>query len=170
MSFRNVVKLFTQGQSKTSEKKLIFSSTAVRISKFSNSVSPKFVAAIFSETSRQTYYHTRYNVSDVILFSKVLDVFSLPFWHRSFTFNSNKSPTWCNNFSVYYPDVCLQLKMFRVFSAHHQKLNDCSGSLWFYLRIVVIAVLFSWSGRPENLLHQVGDLFKLCDDARTYKP
>jgi len=32
--------------------------------------------------------------------------------------------------------------------AHHQKLNDCSNSLWFYLRIVVIAVLFSWSGRP----------------------
>ena len=40
----------------------------------------------------------------------------LTFWHRSFTFNSNKSPTWCNNFSVYYPDVCLQLNMFRAFS------------------------------------------------------
>jgi hypothetical protein len=24
------------------------------------------------------------------------------------------------------------------FPAHHQELNDCSGSLWFYLRIVVI--------------------------------
>jgi hypothetical protein len=23
------------------------------------------------------------------------------------------------------------------FTAHHQELNDCSGSLWFYLRIVV---------------------------------
>jgi hypothetical protein len=33
-------------------------------------------------------------------------------WHRNFIFNSNKSPTWCNNFSVYYPDVCLQLNMF----------------------------------------------------------
>jgi len=33
----------------------------------------------------------------------------LTFWHRSFTFNSNKSPTWCNNFSVYYPDVCLHV-------------------------------------------------------------
>jgi len=32
-------------------------------------------------------------------------------------------------------------------SAHHQELNDCSSSLWFYLRIVVIAVLCSWSGR-----------------------
>jgi hypothetical protein len=38
------------------------------------------------------------------------------FWHRSFTYNSNKSPTWCNNFSVYYPDVYLQLNMFRGFS------------------------------------------------------
>jgi hypothetical protein len=27
------------------------------------------------------------------------------------------------------------------FSAYHQELNDCSGSLWFYLRIVVIVVL-----------------------------
>jgi len=26
--------------------------------------------------------------------------------------------------------------------AHHQELNICSSSLWFYLRIVVIAVLF----------------------------
>jgi hypothetical protein len=42
--------------------------------------------------------------------------YQLTFWHRSFTFNSNKSPTWCNNFSVYYPDVCLQLNMFRAFS------------------------------------------------------
>jgi hypothetical protein len=36
------------------------------------------------------------------------------------------------------------------FPAHHQELNDCSGSLWFYLRIVVIAVLCSWSGRPAR--------------------
>jgi len=40
---------------------------------------------------------------------------SLNFWHRSFTFNSNKSPTWCNNFSVYCPDVFLQHNMFRTF-------------------------------------------------------
>jgi hypothetical protein len=31
--------------------------------------------------------------------------------------------------------------------AYQQELNDCSGSLWFYLRIVVTAVLCSWSGR-----------------------
>jgi hypothetical protein len=50
------------------------------------------------------------------------------------------------------------------YPAHHQELNDCCGSLWFYLRIVVIVVLCSWSGRS------VGDLFELYDDARTYKP
>jgi len=31
--------------------------------------------------------------------------------------------------------------------AHHQELNDCSDSLWFYLHIVVTVVLCSWSGR-----------------------
>jgi len=37
------------------------------------------------------------------------------------------------------------------FPAHHQELNDCSGSLWFYLRIVVTVVLCSWSGRPKHI-------------------
>jgi len=36
--------------------------------------------------------------------------------------------------------------------AHHQELNDCSSSLWFYLHMVVIAVLCSWSGRPAGRL------------------
>ena len=36
------------------------------------------------------------------------------------------------------------------FPAHRQELNDCSGSLWFYLRIVVIVVLCPWSGRPAD--------------------
>ena len=31
------------------------------------------------------------------------------------------------------------------FPAHYQELNDCSGSLWFYLRVVVIVALCSWS-------------------------
>jgi hypothetical protein len=34
--------------------------------------------------------------------------------------------------------------------AHHQELSDCSSSLRFYLRIVVIAVLCSWLGRPRT--------------------
>jgi hypothetical protein len=52
---------------------------------------------------------------------------SLNFWHQSFTFNSNKSPTWCNNFSVYYPDVCLQINMFRACSRpdRPRKQHDC---------------------------------------------
>jgi hypothetical protein len=53
-------------------------------------------------------------------------------------------------FSVYYPDVCLQLNMFQAFPAHHQELNDCSGSLWFYLRIVVTVELCSWSDRSAG--------------------
>jgi len=36
------------------------------------------------------------------------------------------------------------------FPAHHQELSDCSGSLWFYLRIVVTVVLCLWSGRPAG--------------------
>jgi hypothetical protein len=36
------------------------------------------------------------------------------------------------------------------FPAHHQELNDCSGSLCFYLHIVVTVVLCSWSGRPAS--------------------
>jgi len=34
--------------------------------------------------------------------------------------------------------------------AHHQELNDCSSSLWFYLRIVVIATLCSWLGQSAQ--------------------
>jgi hypothetical protein len=57
---------------------------------------------------------------------------SLTFWHRSFTFNSNKSPTWCNNFSVYYPDVCLQLNMFWPFS------RPSSGAQWLQWHSLVL--------------------------------
>jgi hypothetical protein len=50
--------------------------------------------------------------------------------------------------------------------AHHQELSDCSSSLWFYVRIVVIDVQCSWSGRlcrparPEtpNLSAETGEL------------
>jgi hypothetical protein len=49
-----------------------------------------------------------------------------------FLFNSNKSPTWCNNFSVYYPDVCLQLNMFRPFS------RPSSGARWLQWQPLVL--------------------------------
>ena len=56
----------------------------------------------------------------------------LTFWHQSFTFNSNKSPTWCNNFSVYCPDICLQLNMFRAFS------RPSSGAKWLQWQPLVL--------------------------------
>jgi hypothetical protein len=42
------------------------------------------------------------------------------------------------------------LTCFGRFPTYHQELNDCSGSLWFYIRIVVTVVLCSWSGRPAG--------------------
>jgi hypothetical protein len=60
---------------------------------------------------------------------------------------SNKSPTRCNNFQYYYPDVYLELNMFRAFSRPSSGAHDCSYSLWLHLRIVVTVVLCSWSGR-----------------------
>jgi hypothetical protein len=45
---------------------------------------------------------------------------------------SNKSPTCCNIFPVYYPDVCLQLNMFRVFS------RPSSGAQWLQWQPVVL--------------------------------
>ena len=56
----------------------------------------------------------------------------LTFWHQSFTFNSNKSPTWCKSFSVYYPDVCLQPNMFRAFS------RPSSGAQWLQWQPLVL--------------------------------
>jgi hypothetical protein len=56
----------------------------------------------------------------------------LNFWYRSFTFNSNKSATWCNNFPVYYPDVCLQLNMFRAFS------RPSSGAQWLQWQPLIL--------------------------------
>jgi hypothetical protein len=74
----------------------------------------------------------------------------LTFWHRSFTFNSNKSSTWCNSFQFIILTFVYSSTCFGRFPAHHRELNDCSGSLWFYLRIVVTVVLCSWSGRPAG--------------------
>ena len=76
---------------------------------------------LFFKTSRPTPGPTLPHIQCV---SGVTFKRTLTFWHRSFTFNSNKSPTWCNNFSVSYPDVCLQNNMFRAFS------RPSSGAQW----------------------------------------
>jgi hypothetical protein len=78
----------------------------------------------------------------------------LTFWHRSFKFNSNKSRTSCNNFQFIILTFVYSSTCFGSFPVHHLELNDCSGSLWFYLRIVVTVVLCSWSGRPAGNLYK----------------
>jgi hypothetical protein len=47
-------------------------------------------------------------------------------------FNSNKSPTRCNNFPVYYPDVYLQLNMFQASS------RPSSGTQWLQWQPLVL--------------------------------
>ena len=74
--------------------------------------------------------HNKYLFSDTLIAPRIIPC--LTFWHRSFTFNSNKSPTWCKNFSVYYPDVCLQLNMFRAFS------RPSSGAQWLQWEPLVL--------------------------------
>jgi len=54
----------------------------------------------------------------------------------------NKSPTGCNNFSVYYPNVCLQLNMFRAFS------HPSSGAQWPQWQPLV---LFSYRGDSRDV-------------------
>ena len=77
----------------------------------------------------------------------------LTFGHRSFTFNSNKSPTWCKNFSVYYPDICLQLNMFWAFS------RPSSGAQWLQWQLLVlpwyrgdsrVVFVVGPAGRPDH--------------------
>jgi len=46
--------------------------------------------------------------------------------------NSNKSPTKCNNFSIYYPDVYLQLNMYRAFS------RPSSGAQWLQWQTLIL--------------------------------
>jgi len=65
--------------------------------------------------------------------------------HRTFQINHQPDATVFQFIilTFVYSSTC-----FGRFPAHHQELNDCSGSLWFYLPIVVTVVLCSWSGQP----------------------
>ena len=51
---------------------------------------------------------------------------------HSIDFNSNKSPTRCNNFPFYYPDVYLQLNMFWAFS------HPSSRAQWLQWQLLVL--------------------------------
>jgi len=70
--------------------------------------------------------------TDATFYVEDIPLCLLTFWHRSFTFNSNKSPTWCNSFSVYYPDVCLQLNKFQAF------FRPSSGAQWLQWQHLVL--------------------------------
>jgi hypothetical protein len=51
---------------------------------------------------------------------------------RCSVYYSNKSPTTCNNFPLYYPDVYLQLNMFRAFS------RPSSGAQWLQWQPLIL--------------------------------
>jgi len=58
---------------------------------------------------------------------------------------------------VYYLMFIYSSTCFGCPHAHHQELNNCSSSLWFYLRNVVIAVLLvvvwpviNWSDHDQQ--------------------
>ena len=65
--------------------------------------------------------------------------------------HSNKSPTRCNNFLVHYPDVYLQLNMFRAFS------RPSSGAQWLQWQLLVLPsyrgdsrAVRGRAGRPDH--------------------
>jgi hypothetical protein len=91
--------------------------------------------------------------SDLYFLNSLITSQTLNFWYRGFTFNSNKSPTWCTNFSVYYADVCLQLNRFRAFS------RPSSGPQWLQWQPLVlpsyrgdsrVTFVFGLAGRPDS--------------------
>jgi len=97
----------------------------------------------------QTHKKTCFIYFAAVAWNQAWYDFILTFWHRSFTFNSNHQPdATIFQFIILtfvYKSTCLWR-----FPAHHQELNDCSGSLWFYLRIVVVVVSCSWPARPRK--------------------
>jgi hypothetical protein len=74
----------------------------------------------------------------------------LTFWHPSFTFNSNKSLTWCKIFQFIILTFVYSSTCFGRFSSHHQELNDCSWQPLVLPSYRGVAVLCSWSGRPAG--------------------
>jgi hypothetical protein len=79
---------------------------------------------------------------------------------RHHTFNWINKPD-AAKFQVYYLSFKYSSTYLRRPHAHHQVLNNCSSSLWFYRRNVVIAVLLVVVGptrpRPTALLPPSSD-------------
>jgi hypothetical protein len=73
-------------------------------------------------------------------------------------------------FLQFVTDVYLRLNMFRASSCHYQELNNCSSSLWFYLRSVGIAVLLvvvGPAGRPGRPDHDQRALLSPRSEGKT---
>ena len=100
--------------------------------------------------------------------------------------HSNKSPTRCNNFPVYYRDVYLQLNMFRAFSRpssgaffRSEKIKKTSqkGVLYLhfckYLKVqfpellsrrTIFRIEFTVQNKADNLLIHVLESLAVPDD------
>ena len=81
----------------------------------------------------------------------------LTFWRRSFTFNSNKSPTWCNNFSVYYPCICLQnFRLFIpcIFCTYCNKVTNGCNSLFCVFISIILPYMFRGLISPSSGVSQ----------------
>jgi hypothetical protein len=74
----------------------------------------------------------------------------LTFWHRSFKLIQINHQRDATIFQFIILAFVYSSTCFGRFPAYHQELNDCSGSLWFYLRIVVTVVLCSWAVPPAR--------------------
>jgi hypothetical protein len=93
----------------------------------------------YNNTYNHTYIHTYTHTYIDILFKVCKSVH-----HRTIQINYQPDGTVFQFIilTFVYSSTC-----FGSFPANHQELNDCSDSLWIYLRIVVTVVLCSWSGR-----------------------
>jgi len=67
--------------------------------------------------------------------------------HRTIQINHQPDAT---IFQFFYPDVYLQLNMFRAFSRPLSGARWLQRQPWLYLRIVVTVLLCSWWGRPAR--------------------
>ena len=99
-----------------------------------------------AETCSKTEYKAIYNIYMVFFKFKVCKSVH----HRTIQINHEPDATIFQFIilTFVYSSTC-----FGHFPAHHQELSDCSGSLWFYLRIVVTVVLCSWSFISHTHVH-----------------
>jgi hypothetical protein len=102
---------------------------------------------------------TRITVQQNASIYSLLYFCTLLYMFRVVTLPNIRSTYYCDYSSNHQPDTIFQFIILTfIYSstcfgrspAHHQELNDCSGSLWLYLRIVVTVVLCSWSARPRT--------------------